>query len=139
MTQGAHMNFLDLLEAAKAKAGSYKAVAERLNVDPPKLSEWKKGRYKPTSEHVVLLAEIAQLPELETLVEVQREINHEQAMVWERLLRKMGQAAAKAGAAFLVLGVIFLGVAPENSQARQELTDKSSSANTCRNIYIVAS
>lgn len=107
------MKLVELIEKASEKAGSQKALAAALSVDPPKLSEWKKGRYKPSAEAIAQMAELAGLPVFETLGEVQKELHPEAASVWARALEKL-KAAGVTACAVLILG---MGAGAENANA----------------------
>lgn len=90
------MKISDLIEAAKQQVGSYQEIASRLNVKPPRISEMKKGTYKASAEQIVELAEMAGLPAVSTLVEVQRETNPDAAETWSKLLGKLTAAGVAA-------------------------------------------
>lgn len=117
------MNFLELLSKAADKTGSQKELAERLGIDAPKISEWKKGKYKPSAEHIALLAEIAGLPVLQTLAEVQADGNPTAAGVWKRALETL-KAAGMTALIFLVFGLTFPG---QKAEAHQALTSTNGS------------
>lgn len=100
------MNFIELIEKATEAAGSQRQLAQRIGIDAPKISEWRKGKYKPSAEHIALLAEIAGEPVLSTLAEVQSSLNPQGAEVWKRALEKL-KAAGVTASAILILGMGF--------------------------------
>ena len=74
----------DLVEQAGNTIGSYKELAERLNTYPFIISEWKAGRRKPTPYNICYMAEIVGLNPLETLAEIQAELDIENASYWKK-------------------------------------------------------
>ena len=96
------MTIAELLDAAKRAQGSLTNVAEKLEVDPAKLSEWRKGKYKPDATNIAQLAELANLPVFKTLAEIECDLETERASVWERALGNLRTAGI---AATVVLGV----------------------------------
>lgn len=95
------MTIAELLDAAKRAQGSLSAVAEKLGVAPSKLSEWRKGKYKPDATHIVQLAELAGLPVFETLAAIETMLEADRASVW---IRALGNLRAAGVAATVVLG-----------------------------------
>ena len=76
------MNVVELLDAAKTKTGSLSEVAKRLGKNSGRISEWRSGKTKPDSSEVAYLADMAGLPILETVAEVEREIRPQYADIW---------------------------------------------------------
>lgn len=105
------MKISDLIEAAKQQVGSYQEIAARLRVKPPRISEMKKGTYKASAEQIVELAEMAGLPTVATLVEVQKEANPEAAETWKKLLGKLTAAGVAA-----TVGAVMV-MSPQNANA----------------------
>lgn len=80
------MNVVELLDAAKSKAGSLSEVAKRMGKNSGRISEWRSGRTKPDTGEVAYLADIAGLPILETVAEVEREVRPQYANIWAKLI-----------------------------------------------------
>lgn len=95
------MNISDLIEQARSSAGSLGAVAEVIGKPQSRISEWKKGSGKPSATDIMLMAEMAGLPTLETLAEVESQLDADRASVWQRAL---GNLRAAGVAATVVLG-----------------------------------
>lgn len=111
------MTVAELLDAAKRKVGTYAEVAKRLGLAPARVSEWRKGLFKPDASQVAQIAEMADLPIFETVAEIETEAHPEAAQVWKRALEKL-KAAGVAASAILILGTM----APaEKANAANEL------------------
>ncbi len=74
---------IELIERARWKAGSYKEVAKRMNVDPVILSKIKSGERKPTALDICQLADIAELNVAETLFSVMEKLDTDNAELWK--------------------------------------------------------
>ncbi len=74
----------ELIEKAKTALGSYGKVAEGCEVRPSIVSEWKSGIRKPTAYQICYMAEIAGLNPLDTLAEIQAELDKEKANYWNK-------------------------------------------------------
>jgi transcriptional regulator with XRE-family HTH domain len=98
------MDIAELLDAAKRKKKTLGAVADGLGVHQNRLSEWRKGTYKPDATTIAQLAEMAELPIFETVAQVEASLDHSKAAaVWERALGKL-RAAGVAATVILTLG-----------------------------------
>ncbi|OMZ96268.1 transcriptional regulator, partial [Burkholderia pseudomallei] len=95
------MNISELIDRAKDATKSLGAVAEALGKSQSRISEWKKGIGKPSATDIMLMAEMADLPPLETLAEIESQLDAERASVWQRAL---GNLRAAGVAATVVLG-----------------------------------
>ncbi len=111
------MNIAELLDAAKRQAGSLGAVAQKMGVNQARLSEWRKGKYKPDATNIAELAEIADLPVFQTLAEIECDLETDRASVWERAL---GNLKAAGVAATVVLGVTALTAASSTKAEASE-------------------
>lgn len=78
-----------LIDACRREVGSVGAVAERLGVAPGRVSELRAGRRKPRSSEILLMAEMAGLSPLMTLVEVQIALGGRHVEVWERVRARL--------------------------------------------------
>ena len=78
------MNIAELINRAKEHAGGYEPIAEGLKMSKKRLSDWKGGSRKPDANEIAYLADIAGLPILETVAEVQKELSDDYAELWEK-------------------------------------------------------
>ncbi|KGS95094.1 helix-turn-helix family protein [Burkholderia pseudomallei MSHR7498] len=90
------MTIGELLDAAKRKHGSLGAVAEQMGIEQSRLSKWRSGDRKPDAGEILLLAELAGLPPLETLAEVEQGIDSKHAPAWARALGNLRAAGVTA-------------------------------------------
>lgn len=83
------MNVNDLLDRARALTGSPhdKALAQRLGVTQPAISNWRCGRALPDVVMCEKLAEICGFPPLRVIAAIneQRAISQAEKRVWRRL------------------------------------------------------
>lgn len=114
------MTLPDLIEAAIACKGSRKIVADGLGQDPQRLTDWKAGRRKPDAHEIAFLAECAGLPILETVAEIESQLDDRYAHIWREALGKL-KAAGVAASSILILQGLLAGIAPENAQANQRV------------------
>ncbi len=120
MSRGLRMDIVELIERAKKAAGSQLAVAEKIGRPHSRISEWKAGRRKPDAADIMLLAETAELPPLETLAEIECQLDGERASVWERALGNLRAAGVAATVLLGVGGVTLAGMTPEKAQAAEK-------------------
>lgn len=73
-----------LIELARLEEGSYKKVAEKMEISNTRISEWKNGKFRPEAKTILQLAEIAGLNPAETLFEVMQELDKENAHLWKK-------------------------------------------------------
>ncbi|MBN3796295.1 MULTISPECIES: helix-turn-helix transcriptional regulator [Burkholderia] len=99
------MTISELLDAAKRKQGSLGAVAARFDFHQSRLSEWRSGKRKPDASEILILAELAELPPLETLAEIEQELDSKHSAVWARALGNL-RAAGLAASVTLALGTV---------------------------------
>jgi len=107
------MNVAELLDAAKRKVGTYAEIAKRLGLAPARVSEWRKGLFKPDASQVAQIAEMAELPVFETVAAIEMSVHPEAESVWRKALEKL-KAAGVAACAVLILG---MGAGAENANA----------------------
>ncbi|WP_175953600.1 helix-turn-helix transcriptional regulator [Burkholderia sp. BCC0405] len=117
------MNISDLIEQARSSTGSLGALAEVIGKPQSRISEWKKGTGKPSATDIMLMAEVAGLPPLETLAEVESQLDADRASVWQRALSSLRAASVTAALALLVW--TGLGMAPDHAQASIAYPDSS--------------
>ena len=80
------MRLSDLVEAAAARAGTAKQLAEMMKKRPSRLSEWKSGAQKPDAAEIAYMAKVAGLPVLITVALVEAELHPETAELWNAAL-----------------------------------------------------
>jgi transcriptional regulator with XRE-family HTH domain len=112
------MEISELIDAAKRKQGSIAAVAEQLGTWPGRLAEWRAGRRKPDAADIMLMAEMAELPPLATLLEVESRIDTERSSVWQRALTSLRSASVTGVLALFVW--TGLGTAPNHAYAADQ-------------------
>jgi transcriptional regulator with XRE-family HTH domain len=114
--KGILMTISELLDAAKRKQGSLGSVADRLEFHQSRLSEWRSGKRKPNASEILVLAELAGLPPLETLAQVEQELDEKHASVWARALGNL-RAAGVAATVILTLGTSLTMAHSDNASA----------------------
>lgn len=125
------MDISELLDAAKRKQGRYQDIADKLGVKPPRISEWKKGTCTPDTNQIALIAEMAGLPVLETVADVEQGLRPGTAQIWERVIARV-KATGVIATLVLILGMLG---APEKANASNNLRALSKRVD----IYIRAS
>lgn len=93
------MNIETLINQAAIEARSQRKLAELLDVHPNMVTYWKSGKHKPSATQIAQLAEVARLPVLETVAEVEAELDEGTAEIWKRALRALRGAGVAAGLA----------------------------------------
>ena len=74
---------IDLIDRARWKAGSYKAVAEKMGINSTRLSEYKNGTRNPSAFVICQLADIAELNVSETLFQIMEKLDTDNAELWK--------------------------------------------------------
>ncbi len=105
------MTLNELIDAAKREKGSLGAVAEGLGIHQSAMSEWKKGKRQPSANQIAYLAECAGLPVLQTVAEIESQLDDRYAPIWREALGKL----AAAGVAATV--VMTVSLSPERANA----------------------
>ncbi len=85
------MDLYELIDKAKRKSGSNIKVAEIMDINPQRLSDWKHGRRKPEAGEIMQLAVIAELNPAETLFQIMEKLDTEHAELW-RIWRPYGDS-----------------------------------------------
>lgn len=80
------MNVVDLIQAAQDKAGTLGEVAKQLHKPQTRISEWKKGKGRPSAADIACMAKVAGLPVFITLAMVEAELEPETKPIWEKAL-----------------------------------------------------
>ena len=71
-----------LIDRAKYFEKSQKKIAEKLQIQQSKFSDWKKGKTKPSPFEIFQIAEMARLEPEKAFYEVMSEIDKENADYW---------------------------------------------------------
>ncbi len=105
------MTISELLDAAKRNAGTFGTLADALGCHQNRFSEWRKGTRKPDASEIAFLAAQAGLPVLQTVADIEAQINSKYAHVWREALGKLTAAGVTAGL------VLVPALMPENAHA----------------------
>ena len=113
------MDVSELLDAAKRRKGSLKDIAAELGMHPNRLSDWRAGRLKPNASEIAYLAECAGLPILETVADIESQLDSQHARIWKKALGSLRAAGIAAG---LVMGVgtVVASVTPQKAHAAEQ-------------------
>lgn len=113
------MTLQDLITHAAERAGSRKKLAERMQKHQNRLTEWDKGVAKPDAHEIAFMAALAELPVLQTVAEIESQLDSRYADVWRSALGKL----TAAGVAASLIGLIVISpdanAAPSPSQAQK--------------------
>ncbi|MBV8471709.1 MAG: helix-turn-helix domain-containing protein [Burkholderiaceae bacterium] len=111
------MTLQELIKAAADKYGNQGDLAEMLGVRRSRISEWKAGNHKPETSTIVRLAELADLPVMETVAEIEAQLHPEVAASWLSALGKL-RAAGVAASVLAIVGTTM----PANDAQASTLT-----------------
>jgi transcriptional regulator with XRE-family HTH domain len=111
------MTLTELIDIAVAKKGTRRHVAEGLHQSPQRLTDWKAGSRKPDAHEIAYLAECADLPVLETVAEIEAQLDERYAGIWRAALGRLRAAGVTAAAAGMAAG---MAGAPNDSHAKQD-------------------
>jgi len=95
------MDLRELLDAAAEAAGSKAALAREFNKAPPRISEWYNGTTKPDVHEIAFLARKAGLPVLETVAEIEAQLDSRYSEIWREALGKLKAAGIAASVAVI--------------------------------------
>jgi hypothetical protein len=107
----------DLIELAKEKAGSYGALASMLDCHQNRITDWKNGTRKPDAGKIACMAACAGLPVLETVADIESQLDEINSHVWRSALGRLRAAGVTAAAAGMAAG---MAGAPEDSHAKRD-------------------
>lgn len=79
------MDISELIDLAKAKTGSYGAIANAIGKPQARISDMKRGERKANASEVAAMALIAGLPVFETIADIECQQHPDLAGVWKRL------------------------------------------------------
>lgn len=105
------MTLSDLIEKAVEAKGTRAAVAEGLGMDKQRLTDWKAGRRTPDANEIAYLAKCAGLPVLQTVGEIESQLNSKYASIWREALGKLTAAGVAA-----TVGAVMV-MSPQNANA----------------------
>lgn len=94
---------MDLLAAAKKKRGSFGVIADEMGLHQSAFSAWKKDKHHPSASQIAFLAECAGWPVLETVAQVESELETRFASVWAGALGKLRAAGVAATTVMAVI------------------------------------
>ncbi|HWP19267.1 MAG TPA: transcriptional regulator [Burkholderiaceae bacterium] len=114
------MDLRELIDKAVEAKGSRRNVAEGLHQNPQRLTDWKAGTRKPDAHEIAYLAECAGLPVLETVAEIESQLDARYASIWRRALGKLKAAGVAASVlAALILAPLTLTTQDAKAAASQ--------------------
>lgn len=97
------MTVAELIELAKQNSGmTLGHMATELGIRQDRITEWKKGKFRPNAGELAYFADKAGLDVAETVMDVERSFDPRFAAIWERALGNLRAAAAAAAAAGVV-------------------------------------
>lgn len=107
------MDMRTLIDLAAEAAGSKAALAREMNKQAPRISEWYRGEQKPDAHEIAFLARKAGLPVLQTVAEIEAQMDSRYSDIWREALGKL----TAAGIAASVIGAVTL--SPSQANAAQ--------------------
>jgi transcriptional regulator with XRE-family HTH domain len=110
------MNVNELIKLAAVEQRTQRELANKLGVHEDMVSHWKRGRMKPTAGQIAALAECANLPILETVAEIEADLDERNSEIWKRALR----ALQSAGVAAAITGLLVTGERAETALYKTE-------------------
>lgn len=105
------MDLQELIEKAAEAQGSLKQLAASMGKHQNRLTEWKKGTHKPDADEIAFMAKVAGLPVIQTVAEVQSELDSKYASIWREALGKLTAAGVAA-----TVGAVMV-MSPQNANA----------------------
>ena len=99
------MTLIELIDAARRGKGTLGQMAEELGIHQSAFSAWKKGKHQPSAHQIAYLAECAGLPILQTVAEIEAQLDERYASIWREALGKLTAAGVTAA---LVMGTALL-------------------------------
>lgn len=107
------MTLNELIDAAAEVTGGKGPLAKEMCKAPARVSEWVSGKYKPDASEIAFMAKLAGLPVLQTVADIEQQLNSRYAEVWRSALGKLTAAGI---AASMVMGVTLI---PDRANATQ--------------------
>lgn len=113
------MDLNDLITLAADQTGSLKELAAEMGKHQNRLSEWKRGAAKPDASEVAFLAERAGVPVLQTVAEIEQQLDSKYASIWREALGKLTAAGVAA-----TVGTVMV-MNPQNANASPSQAERS--------------
>ena len=107
------MNLQELIEQAAAAKGGKGELGRLMKKAPARISEWMSGERKPDAHEIAFMAECAGLPVLQTVAEIEAQLDERYASIWREALGKL--TAAGVTAAVLMTSALL----PNDANAQQ--------------------
>lgn len=86
-----------LIDLARQKSGmSFGEMAKDLDRSQSRISEWRSGRVKPDANEIAYFAAKAGLPVLQTVAEIEAQLDDRYASIWREALGKLTAAGVTA-------------------------------------------
>lgn len=85
------MQLAELIDLAGAKRGSLGNLAAEMHRHQTRLSEWKSGKRKPETSEIAYLADVAGLPIVDTVTEMESQLRPDYAEIWKKAVRELRQ------------------------------------------------
>jgi len=86
MSTVAKMRFEELVDAAKRNKGSKGEIAKEFGFQQSRIGDWIAKRRKPEAAEIAILAEMAGWPILETVAEIEMELNDKYKDIWKKAM-----------------------------------------------------
>ena len=110
------MTLQELIDLAVTAKGTRREVATGLHQSPQRLTDWKAGTRKPDAHEIAYLAQCAGLPVLQTVAEIESQLDNRYSSIWRDALGKL----TAAGIAASVIGAVSL--SPSQANAATTIT-----------------
>jgi ribosome-binding protein aMBF1 (putative translation factor) len=86
------MNIQELVDAAVKNSGTAQAdLAKELDLAPARISEIKSGKRKTDTNEMAFFADKAGLAVMETIAQIEAELNPRYAMIWKKAVSQLRQ------------------------------------------------
>lgn len=96
------MNLQNLIDQAASACGGKGELAAEMKKHPARISEWVNGSRKPDAHEIAFLARKAGLPILETVAEIEAQLDSRYSEIWREALGKLKSAGIAASTAALM-------------------------------------
>lgn len=90
------MTLNELIDAAAESVNGKGPLAKAMGKHPARISEWVSGKQKPDAHEIAFMAELAKLPVLQTVAEIESQLDSRYAEVWRNALGKLTAAGVAA-------------------------------------------
>ncbi|MFZ3082785.1 helix-turn-helix domain-containing protein [Rhodoferax ferrireducens] len=77
--------------ATKVCSQTQAQLAAEMGKSPARISDWRKGHWKPDASEIAFLADKAGLPVIPTVIELQAEMNPRYASIWKKAVSELRQ------------------------------------------------